>query len=281
VELLRAADQKAITGQVLDALADLEKHGLYHRDLRLWNVVWDREAAQAHLIDHGAIGASSDDSMWPFDAHFALLTFLGALWGRRWDQTGLDVPRSSHLDSGQLGREATMLVSELLVHAQDEFVFRDLSAAWVRIGATEVAPPWPPLPLAWEWLTRVEMQRDEMRIERDAQTAEQVRVRAALRTWEGRVAERDAEYSSQVGQLRGQVARLDAALARLVADLAERDAALARLKVEGAEHDAELASLRVERDELEREMQRLRGTVSWRVTAPLRRVRSVSRRLPG
>jgi O-antigen chain-terminating methyltransferase len=61
-----------ITGQVLDALADLEAHGLYHADLRLWNVVWDHDRRQAHLIDHGGIASFPDDAMWPNDAHFSL-----------------------------------------------------------------------------------------------------------------------------------------------------------------------------------------------------------------
>ena len=78
---LNDQQRELVTGQVLGALAELESHGLYHTDLRLWNVIWDQESSRAHLIDHGAVSARPDDVMWPFDARFLVSGVAGVLVG--------------------------------------------------------------------------------------------------------------------------------------------------------------------------------------------------------
>jgi hypothetical protein len=289
VELLTDVQRAGVTTDILSSLAGLEAHGLYHRDLRLWNVIWDRDAGRAHLIDHGSIGTSAGDAMWPFDAHFALLTFLSALWGRRSDQTGLDIPRASRLDSAQLGRRAALLVSELMVHADDDLVFRDLSAAWARFPTTEDDPTWPAVPVAWEWLTKVENQREEMRVERDAQTAERGRVRAALDTAEEELARLGRDRATREAHHDKELAQRAAELRQLEVDHEQRanrrEAEIERRELQHqlqlTERETELALRRLERDQLAVELELVRRTRSWRVTAPLRRVQLASKRLAG
>jgi len=67
----RAIDYTRVILDVLDNLIELEQHGLYHTDLRLWNVVVDEKSAR--LIDFGAIIKRGDT--WVFDQLDVVLSF--------------------------------------------------------------------------------------------------------------------------------------------------------------------------------------------------------------
>ncbi|MEI2655552.1 MAG: class I SAM-dependent methyltransferase [Microthrixaceae bacterium] len=95
VGLCSDAELRSITGDVLRELAALEQVGLYHGDLRLWNVVVDRQEGRARLIDHGAVNTDPTDVVWPFDPYFSFLAFFRTLWEAKADSTGAEVPRRS------------------------------------------------------------------------------------------------------------------------------------------------------------------------------------------
>jgi O-antigen chain-terminating methyltransferase len=227
--------RSVITGQVLDALAELEAHGLYHADLRLWNVVWDQDSAQARLIDQGGISSFPDDTMWPGDAHFSLFAWIVSLWGPFSDQTGLAIPRSTRIESAELPVRVVSLLSDLLIHPRDDRVFRDVAARWRELQSVGEGIVWPVAPIAWGWLTAIEQRSHVTRVtlasERDALASE----RDAL------ASERDALAS-------------------------ERDA----LASERDGLQAQLAST-------EAELLRTRATWSWRLTRPVRYLRSAFR----
>ena len=78
-EVIASIDEdlkSVITGQVLDALAMFETHGLYHVDLRLWNVLFNSDDGVAHIIDYGALSPVTRNVMWPNDAYFSFLVWL-------------------------------------------------------------------------------------------------------------------------------------------------------------------------------------------------------------
>jgi O-antigen chain-terminating methyltransferase len=62
---------RTVIEALLGQLADLEDRGLYHHDIRPWNVVVDTCAGSATLIDFGSIDKRCDPLV--FDAFFALL----------------------------------------------------------------------------------------------------------------------------------------------------------------------------------------------------------------
>jgi SAM-dependent methyltransferase len=264
VTSLQDGERAGVTTQVLGALADLEERGLYHRDLRLWNIIYDGATSQAHLIDYGAIASSPDDTMWPFDAHFALLTFLTALWGEVPDQTGLEAPRSSLLDAVELAGPAVALVSALVVHPRDSQVFRDLSALWAQVGSSETGTVWPGRPLAWRWLADIERQREDIRSDSQAHLAELGRTRL--------------ELDKQVRQLVVDQKALADQETRYQQELADRDI---RHQRELADRDSQLVERSAERDRLASELENVYRSVSWRVTEPLRRLRARQRRFLG
>ena len=65
-------DADRVIADLLDQLVTLEHHGLYHNDVRCWNVLMSPEGG-ATLIDYGAISSERKDCSWLEDL---LLSFL-------------------------------------------------------------------------------------------------------------------------------------------------------------------------------------------------------------
>ena len=63
-------DPRRVATDIVDELAELERHGLYHHDLATWNVLLGPEG-RASLIDFGAVAAERADAV--FDAFLTLL----------------------------------------------------------------------------------------------------------------------------------------------------------------------------------------------------------------
>jgi O-antigen chain-terminating methyltransferase len=76
--IVRGAQYDAldVVRQVLAQLVQLEASSLYHRDVRVWNVLID-DMGKARLIDFGAICAQPGDNLWPFDVFASFLIFVG------------------------------------------------------------------------------------------------------------------------------------------------------------------------------------------------------------
>lgn len=70
-------DAQTILRNILDQLCGLEECGLYHSDLRLWNVVV-RPGGTAALIDYGSILPHRMDQNWPNDVFYSFWIFV---WG--------------------------------------------------------------------------------------------------------------------------------------------------------------------------------------------------------
>ena len=61
--------------EVLKQLAVLEGAGLYHDDVRTWNVIV-AEDGTSHLIDYGSIGSRAQDCVWPGNLFLSFLIFV-------------------------------------------------------------------------------------------------------------------------------------------------------------------------------------------------------------
>lgn len=79
--LMRQAsvDAARILGDLLEQLTILEQAGLYHDDLRSWNVLINSEG-ELRLIDYGSIGAEKADCVWPYDLFQSLFIFVNELF---------------------------------------------------------------------------------------------------------------------------------------------------------------------------------------------------------
>lgn len=63
---------------VLGQLAELEKVGLYHNDVRAWNVLV-AEDGNCHLIDYGSISNLAQDCVWPRNIFLSFFIFVQEL----------------------------------------------------------------------------------------------------------------------------------------------------------------------------------------------------------
>jgi O-antigen chain-terminating methyltransferase len=77
-----AFDGKKLVADVLDQAAALESLGLYHGDLRSWNILVGSDD-HAVLIDYGAIRRTRADNVWPDDVFLSFFTFLYEVAHRR------------------------------------------------------------------------------------------------------------------------------------------------------------------------------------------------------
>lgn len=64
-----------IVQNILDDLCALESRGLYHRDLRLWNVLI-LDDGRATLVDYGSVWGERADLAWPHDPFLAFIIFV-------------------------------------------------------------------------------------------------------------------------------------------------------------------------------------------------------------
>jgi len=67
-----------ILAELIGQLAALEAQGLFHSDLRVWNVLAD-DHGEPRLIDYGAVSADARDCLWPYDVHLCFLIFAQEL----------------------------------------------------------------------------------------------------------------------------------------------------------------------------------------------------------
>ena len=75
-------DGQTLVADVLEQATALESLGLYHGDLRTWNVLVDPDD-RAVLIDYGAIKHTRADNVWPDDVFLAFFVFLHEVAHRR------------------------------------------------------------------------------------------------------------------------------------------------------------------------------------------------------
>jgi SAM-dependent methyltransferase len=78
IEQMRARapyDAHAVLIEVVTQLAALEAAGLYHNDVRAWNVLIGPDG-RARLIDYGAISRDAKDCGWPHDLFLSFLIFV-------------------------------------------------------------------------------------------------------------------------------------------------------------------------------------------------------------
>lgn len=73
-------DYYLVIRDVLDQCISLEQRGLYHRDVRPWNVL-RRDDGRFVLIDYGAISKEKSDCFWPQDIYISFLIFVRELVG--------------------------------------------------------------------------------------------------------------------------------------------------------------------------------------------------------
>lgn len=74
-------DEWDVIKQVLLVITQLEKEGLYYRDLRTWNLIYD--GAEIRFIDYGDIGKEITDCAWPYNSVLSFFIFMDEVLNKK------------------------------------------------------------------------------------------------------------------------------------------------------------------------------------------------------
>lgn len=98
-------DKKRIVLDLLSQLIILENNGLFHNDLRVWNIIVDQNT-NVSLIDYGSITESSKDCVWPSNVFHSFIVLVIEIFSEDYSHINptrkLDLTKLHHLRELQL-----------------------------------------------------------------------------------------------------------------------------------------------------------------------------------
>lgn len=274
-----------LVDSLLDELVELEQAGLYHNDIRTWNVIVN-DSGSANFIDFGAISDQPIDCVWP---DHLLLSFLITVREIVLGQVRRPYPtRRPLLDVTLLPARYRSAFVRVLSMDRSEWTFTALKSALGQSDTHDSEPAWAILPA----LNEAALLRYEDALERErARTLEvEVALQESLTNahqWflrcserEEEIADRDqeivhreralAELSNQTaiqstGNLRlaGRLERLGSSFSNMREELEA-----SRTSLHEAHQNAHHWFLRA--THLEKDLHAVHSSRSWRWTRPLR-----------
>ncbi len=314
LDLLRegaALDSKALLISVLRQLAVLEEAGLYHNDVRTWNVIVADDGTP-HLIDYGSIGELPQDCVWPRNLFLSFLIFVREV------VTGVvDDPnplRTIAISPFSLPQPYRTWATQLWHLPHTECTFKRMHDTLVDLP--DHLPDRPLEKFDHLWMVAVEEAVQAIKdrcvyLDTKAQQAEakaqQAEAQSRAAVAEARAQQAEAQSRAAVAEARAQQAeaqsRAVVAEARAQQAEAQSRAAVAEARAQQAEAQSRAAAeqIRLLQEQLEstrkelqavhqsnhhhwqlaearaQEIAALRSSTSWRITAPLRAVKQVSR----
>lgn len=134
-------DYYLVIRDVLNECIRLEKRGLYHQDIRVWNVLV-RDNGRFTLIDYGAISASKNDCFWPQNIYIAFLVFVKELLSapRIVVEPIREISVTPYGFPGHLSYWVASLARRSLASWSFELMQADLEAAFLDPGAAAIEP---------------------------------------------------------------------------------------------------------------------------------------------
>lgn len=274
-----------VVDSLLDELVELERIGLYHNDIRTWNVIVS-DSGSASFIDYGAISDEPLDCVWP---DHLLLSFLITVREIVLGQVRRPYPtRRPLLDVTLLPTRYRSAFVRVLSMDRSEWTFTALKHALSQSDRHYSEPAWAILPA----LNEVALLRYEDALEHErAKTSEvEVALQESLSNahqWflrcserEQEIADRDqeivhreralAELSSQTAiqntgnrRLAGRLERLGSSYSNMREELEA-----SRASLNEAHQNAHHWFLRA--TQLEKDLHAVHSSRSWRWTRPLR-----------
>lgn len=131
-------DSAAIVDSLLQQLAALEGAGLFHQDLRAWNILV-RPDGLATLIDYGSISGECTDRDYPRDWRIPLLIFLSQLFK---SQDALSwPPKFIDLHPTNLPMPASGLAWKLWHDTPEEWSWAKIAREWSNVSNAKPRPP--------------------------------------------------------------------------------------------------------------------------------------------
>lgn len=137
----RYFDYHIVIRDILVQCIELESRGLYHQDIRVWNVL-RRNDGQYCLIDFGAISIDKNDCFWPQNIYIAFLVFVkDLLRAPSILVTPIrEISVTPYGFQGHLSYWVAMLAKEPLSSWSFELMLAKLEASFLDPGAHTVEP---------------------------------------------------------------------------------------------------------------------------------------------
>lgn len=124
-------DHEQVITDILRQLVVLEQAGLYHNDVRCWNVLMT-PGNRAILIDYGAISSERKDCAWPFDLLLSFIIFIREVVSHK---TSSPFPiRRPWLDIGVLPKIYRNAFLRLLAMTKKDWSFANLQQFIAEAG---------------------------------------------------------------------------------------------------------------------------------------------------
>jgi O-antigen chain-terminating methyltransferase len=292
-ELLGLEDSLAvlpIVEAVFRQLAELESHGYYHNDLRVWNVLVDAQG-QARLIDLGAITRDAKDVQWPYDLLAGALLFAievcrwpivranpfriplfapvwvdGAL--HQWFNTVWETPRAAWCFRLFHELLLTAAATSSRIPLRTPAIPSENTVYWMGLIESLLYEASDAFPYREVVAWAQEVEAVAQRVEAKAQEAEirTEEAEAQFAAAETRAQEAEAQFAA--AETRAQEAEAQFAAAETRAQEAEAQFAAAETRAQEAE--AQFAAAETRAQEAEAQFAAILRGASWRITRPLR-----------
>ncbi|WP_200376591.1 methyltransferase domain-containing protein [Thiocystis violacea] len=288
-------DHRSVVRQILEQLVLLEQSGLYHGDLRLWNLLVlddDQESESVVLLDYGSISHAQFDRAWPSDPYLAFFLLVHEILIG--EASRPEPLRSAAMSPWGLPPPYRECAAALWGLPRDQWSFRFLLE---RFGAAMSAGEEVSLvPLTAEslWMREMERAMDihtdcirELRWEREqaVQGQHMEQQYALLLVWSQELEQNLAEKNGQIEQLEVLVQHLEAEMGAYRQQLQSAQDQWRSAQDQRQSAQEQWRSAEARAGAAEDLVQLLRHSLSWRLTAPLRalptlpqRVRSILRR---
>lgn len=131
-------DNAAIIDSLLRQLAALEGVGLFHEDLRAWNILV-RPDGFASIIDYGSVRGESNDREYPRDWRIPLLIILNQLFRPQDDLCW--PPKLTNMHPASLPMPASSLAWKLWNDSPEEWSWAKIAREWANSSNTNPSPP--------------------------------------------------------------------------------------------------------------------------------------------
>jgi SAM-dependent methyltransferase len=271
-------DARELIRQMLVQLAELEALGLYHDDVRTWNILVDD--GRATLIDYGAIGKIPADCAWPDNVFVSFLLFANEVASRQ--AFPIDPVRPLLLHPINAHESIAGWCADVWATPTKDWsfrLFREKFEARYAGHESHDARVLVPRQVTLDWwiaaaerhsgilgdaLRHLEWRVNEVEAHLTRRLAAREAAMEASRTELDRVGHELVATRAEQERVAAEAAAMRAELER-VAAVAERELAIVR-----SERDARIAAMSAE-------LAAAYGSRSWRLTAPLRAVFGAAR----
>jgi O-antigen chain-terminating methyltransferase len=286
VDLIRECnnyDSHKILLSVLQQLSLLEALGLYHNDVRTWNILVETSSENVYLIDYGSISRNPQDCVWPTNIFLSFFIFIKELVSRQVDDP---FPiRSISISPYSLPDPYKAWAISFWQKPLNEWSFKKMHQsllAWSNESNITIQEQSPMLVWMQSMEEGLQLQKKHanhliFQMQTKAAQAEANAAQAEALARQAEVKAEKADDKATQAQVKVEQAEAKATQAQFKLEQAEAKATQAQVQADQAEATAAQAEL-FSKNYLN-ELHGIYASKSWRVTAPIRNLKNYLKNL--